>query len=286
MESNEKFIYVNAVNAANMPYQYIKPSGPSSTLNSKSFIKIDKSGNISTNPNMVVDGVLKTRGTAGTPGSILLSGGPSASPVWTLPGVFLRKLSATQYTVPAIMGNPHGTNYDMGTGYDMGYVTRYNIVLWGSRVPLAIVPIPKNTITSDMIVIVEVTLTCKLFYNNNEPIFYSKDQNTNINVSGEIGADSKTISLNIDQSMGTLNFMFTFSNVTSDSPFKLTLDSANNVYWRGIRFMGEWGAPQVKGSSSTDTIMISYYKKAPQSFSSAYVPNVNPMMGPILLEIY
>ena len=251
MESNEKFILVNAVNAANMPYQYIKPSGPSPTINSKSFIKIDKSGNISTDPNMAVDRVLKTRGTAGTPGSILLSGGPSASPVWTLPGVFLKTLSA-QYTVPAIMGPPHGTD-----------LLDNNLVSWGSRVPLASVPIPKNTITSDMIVIVEVTLTCKLFLNNSFPfyVFSSNAQNTNINVSGEIGADSKTISLSIDQSMGTLNFMFTFSNVTSDSPFILTLDSANNVEWTGyaIRNRG-WGAPQVQGGASPDTIMISYYK--------------------------
>jgi len=249
MESNETFILVNAVNAANMPYQYIKPSGPSPTINSKSFIKIDKSGNISTDPNMAVDRVLKTRGTAGTPGSILLSGGPSASPVWTLPGVFLRTLSAAQYTVPAIMGTPHGNDQ-----WDN------NLVSWGSRVPLASVPIPKNTITSDMIVIVEVTLTCKLFLNNNWPVFLSYFQNTNINVSGEIGADSKTISLNIDQSMGTLNFMFTFSNVTSDS-FKLTLESADNVEWWGwaIRNRG-WGAPQVQGGASPDTIMISYYK--------------------------
>jgi len=92
-------------------------------------------------------------------------------------------------------------------------------------------------------------------------VFSSNAQNTNINVSGEIGADSKTISLSIDQSMGTLNFMFTFSNVTSDSPFILTLDSANNVEWTGyaIRNRG-WGAPQVQGGASPDTIMISYYK--------------------------
>ena len=254
MESNETFILVNAVNAANMPYQYIKPSGPSPTINSKSFIKIDKSGNISTDPNMVVDRVLKTRGTAGTPGSILLSGGPSASPTWTLPGVFLKTLSAAQYTVPAIMGTSHGTNYVMGPA------NVNNLVSWGSRVPLASVPIPKNTITSDMIVIVEVTLTCKLFLNNDWPSFFSNAQSSNINVSGEIGADSKTISLSIDQSMGTLNFMFTFSNVTSNSPFILTLDSANNVEWYGIMFNGIWGAPQVQGSSSPDTIMISYYK--------------------------
>jgi len=243
MESNETFILVNAVNAANMPYQYIKPSGPAPTINSKSFIKIDKSGNISADPNMVVDRVLKTRGTAGTPGSILLSGGPSASPVWTLPSVFLKTLSA-QYTVPDIMGNPH----------------TYSAVSWGSRVPLASVPIPKNTITSDMIVIVEVTLTCKLFLNNKYGLFdiFTNAQNTNINVSGEIGADSKTISLSIDQSMGTLNFMFTFSNVTSDS-FILTLDSADNVEWYGYVNRG-WGAPQVQGGASTDTIMISYYK--------------------------
>jgi hypothetical protein len=249
MESNETFILVNAVNAANMPYQYIKPSGPSPTINSKSFIKIDKSGNISTDPNMAVDRVLKTRGTAGTTGSILLSGGPSASPTWTLPGVFLRTLSAQYYTVPAIMGNPHGND-----------LWDNNLVSWGSRVPLASVPIPKNTITSDMIVIVEVTLTCKLFLNNNWPYLFSNFQNTNINVSGEIGADSKTISLSIDQSMGTLNFMFTFSNVTSDS-FKLTLESADNVAWAGFaRINNGWGAPQVQGGSSPDTIMISYYK--------------------------
>jgi len=255
MESNETFILVNAVNAANMPYQYIKPSGPSPTINSKSFIKIDKSGNISTDPNMAVDRVLKTRGTAGTPGSILLSGGPSASPVWTLPGVFLRTLSAAQYTVPAIMGTPHGNDQ-----WDN------NLVSWGSRVPLASVPIPKNTITSDMIVIVEVTLTCKL---NNDHGFssifiFTNFQNTNINVSGEIGADSKTISLSIDQSMGTLNFMFTFSNVTSNSPFILTLESADNVEWfmdiDGLKINDGWGAPQVQGGASPDTIMISYYK--------------------------